>query len=110
MIGPAIEDEAVHLSADPQAIEFASHKFDAREALSRRRRFVARPFHYCPGHQRLIRVPISLLLGKHMPDDNQQFAGDRHNGFLLPDTRREPLELHFPIGVVLDVNLLVLTC
>ncbi len=84
MIGPAIEDEAVHLSADPQAIEFASHKFDAREALSRRRRFVARPFHYCPGHQRLIRVPISLLLGKHMPDDNQQLRAIATMAFFFP--------------------------
>ena len=33
MIDPAIEDEAVHLSADPQAIEFAPHKFDASETF-----------------------------------------------------------------------------
>jgi len=84
VIGPAIEDEAVHLGADPQAIEFASHKFDASEALSRCRRVVARPFHYRPGHQSLIRVPISLLLGEHMPDDDQQLAAIATMAFFLP--------------------------
>jgi len=77
--------------------------------LSRCRRFVSRPPHYRPSNHLLITMPISLLFGEHVPDDDEQLARNRHNRFLLPEPSCKPLKLVFSAGMVLDSHLGVST-
>lgn len=54
------------------------------------------------GDRRRIGTPIRLVVRQDVPDDHQQLAGNRHNGFAFAQGRDQPCELGMPVGMVAD--------
>ncbi len=48
------------------------------------------------GHVRLIGMPVGLALGEHVPDHDQQLAGDGDDGLVAPHPRLQPGQVGDP--------------
>ena len=57
------------------------------------------------GHLRRLGEAVGLCLGEHMPDGNQQPAGDGHDGLGPTQAGFQTLELGPPVRVVVSLTM-----
>src|SRR6266568_5547701 len=68
--------------------------------LTRSHPSVGNPVHQLAGDRLRLSMGISLVLSKHMPNGDQQFAGDGHNRFLFADPPGQSFKLGFPMRMM----------